>query len=52
MVVLCVPPALPAKRRQRANRLPSQYDNVDQIDSGILSGSSLAGFTAVKQEEM
>ena len=52
MVVLSVPPALPAKRRQRANRLPSQYDNVDQADCGVSPCSSLAGFMAVKQEEM
>jgi hypothetical protein len=52
MNVLAVPPALPAKRRQRANRLPSQYDNVDQADCGISPCSSLAGFMAVKQEEM
>lgn len=51
MVVLSVPPALPAKRRQRANRLPSQYDNVDQADCATSSCSSLAGFMAVKQEE-
>ncbi|KAK4018436.1 hypothetical protein OUZ56_000490 [Daphnia magna] len=52
MVSLAVPPALPAKRRQRANRLPSQYDNVDQTDCGISPCSSLAGFMAVKQEEI
>ncbi|XP_046635502.1 rap guanine nucleotide exchange factor 1-like isoform X2 [Daphnia pulicaria] len=50
--VLAVPPALPVKRRQRANRLPSQYDNVDQADCGTSPCSSLAGFMAVKQEEI
>jgi hypothetical protein len=49
---LDVPPALPAKRRQRANRLPSQYDNVHQADCGISPSLSLPGFMAFKQEEM
>ena len=49
---LDVPPALPAKRRQRANRLPSQYDNVDLADCGISPSLSLPGFMAFKQEGM
>ena len=46
-----MPPALPAKRRQKArNRLPSQYDNiVDQPDSN--EPCLLADFVALRQEE-
>jgi len=52
MTGLSVPPALPVKRRQRAtNRLPSQYDNLEQLDCCSSPGSSLADFVAIKQEE-
>lgn len=48
-----LPPALPVKRRPRpGNRLPSQYDNLDQLDScSSPGGSTLADFVAVRHEE-
>lgn len=47
-----LPPALPVKRRQKAmNRLPSQYDNLEQFDSASSPCASLADFVAIKQEE-
>jgi hypothetical protein len=52
LVVVGLPPALPVKRRQRAvNRLPSQYDNLEQFDGASSPCASLADFVAVKQEE-
>ncbi len=59
VVVLAVPPQLPAKRRQRAHRLPSQYDNIDHVvDAGVdladcspSPACTLADFVALKQEE-